>query len=225
MAGPRRDRAPESRPGRLSPHRLTGSSVPDLIVSMSNQMWLHLQSDDSIASPGFKAVYQGRPGPRRGTPRRRCVSHGRPRGRRADARDGHSPFATRAGWLPGGSACRPPSLRPRAGGGGAPGVVPEREPCACHGGKPTWNGGGSEGVHPVKLSCVHSTWAVAAARGRDLTPDPAGQPTPWVGHAAAPRAQGVCGQAPGLPGSPRQRACSPQHAHGVLQRSSRVETL
>lgn len=23
-------------------------------------MWLHLQSDDSIASPGFKAVYQGR---------------------------------------------------------------------------------------------------------------------------------------------------------------------
>lgn len=39
--------------------RLTGSSVPDLIVSMSNQMWLHLQSDDSIGSPGFKAVYQG----------------------------------------------------------------------------------------------------------------------------------------------------------------------
>ncbi|XP_054557111.1 CUB and sushi domain-containing protein 1 [Talpa occidentalis] len=37
---------------------LTGSSVPDLIVSMSNQMWLHLQSDDSIASAGFKAVYQ-----------------------------------------------------------------------------------------------------------------------------------------------------------------------
>lgn len=40
-------------------YRLTGSSVPDLIVSMSNQMWLHLQSDDSIGSPGFKAVYQG----------------------------------------------------------------------------------------------------------------------------------------------------------------------
>ncbi|KAG8147892.1 hypothetical protein E2320_022668 [Naja naja] len=38
---------------------LTGSSVPDLIVSMSNQMWLHLQSDDSIGSLGFKAVYQG----------------------------------------------------------------------------------------------------------------------------------------------------------------------
>ncbi|XP_012879669.1 PREDICTED: CUB and sushi domain-containing protein 1-like [Dipodomys ordii] len=37
---------------------LTGSRVPDLIVSMSNQMWLHLQSDDSIGSPGFKAVYQ-----------------------------------------------------------------------------------------------------------------------------------------------------------------------
>lgn len=45
--------------------RLTGSSVPDLIVSMSNQMWLHLQSDDSIASPGFKAVYQGRDAPNR----------------------------------------------------------------------------------------------------------------------------------------------------------------
>ncbi|KAJ6665906.1 hypothetical protein lerEdw1_001378 [Lerista edwardsae] len=27
---------------------------------MSNQMWLHLQSDDSIGSPGFKAVYQGK---------------------------------------------------------------------------------------------------------------------------------------------------------------------
>ncbi|KAM4694506.1 CUB and sushi domain-containing protein 1 [Discoglossus pictus] len=36
---------------------LTGSSVPDLIVSMSNQMWLHLQSDDSIGSPGFKALF------------------------------------------------------------------------------------------------------------------------------------------------------------------------
>ncbi|KAM9317096.1 CUB and sushi domain-containing protein 1 [Gastrophryne carolinensis] len=37
---------------------LTGSSVPDLIVSMTNEMWLHLQSDDSIGSPGFKAIYQ-----------------------------------------------------------------------------------------------------------------------------------------------------------------------
>nr|XP_014341913.1 PREDICTED: CUB and sushi domain-containing protein 1-like [Latimeria chalumnae] len=37
---------------------LTDSSVPDLIVSMKNQMWLHLQSDDSIGSQGFKAVYQ-----------------------------------------------------------------------------------------------------------------------------------------------------------------------
>jgi hypothetical protein len=43
--------------------RLTGSSVPDLIVSLSNQMWLHLQSDDSIGSLGFKAVYQGEPEP------------------------------------------------------------------------------------------------------------------------------------------------------------------
>uniref|UniRef100_A0A4W5QU46 CUB and Sushi multiple domains 2 n=1 Tax=Hucho hucho TaxID=62062 RepID=A0A4W5QU46_9TELE len=37
---------------------LTGSSVPDLIVSMSNQMWLHLQSDDTIGSQGFKATYE-----------------------------------------------------------------------------------------------------------------------------------------------------------------------
>ncbi|XP_034777574.2 CUB and sushi domain-containing protein 1-like [Acipenser ruthenus] len=37
---------------------LTGSSVPDLIVSLSNQMWLHLQSDDSIGSQGFKAIYE-----------------------------------------------------------------------------------------------------------------------------------------------------------------------
>uniref|UniRef100_A0A668AZX5 CUB and Sushi multiple domains 2 n=1 Tax=Myripristis murdjan TaxID=586833 RepID=A0A668AZX5_9TELE len=37
---------------------LTGSSVPDLIVSLSSQMWLHLQSDDTIGSQGFKAVYE-----------------------------------------------------------------------------------------------------------------------------------------------------------------------
>uniref|UniRef100_A0AAZ1X1T4 CUB and Sushi multiple domains 1 n=1 Tax=Oreochromis aureus TaxID=47969 RepID=A0AAZ1X1T4_OREAU len=37
---------------------LTGSSVPDLIVSLSNQMGLHLQSDDTIGSAGFKAVYE-----------------------------------------------------------------------------------------------------------------------------------------------------------------------
>uniref|UniRef100_A0A4W3JA45 CUB and Sushi multiple domains 2 n=1 Tax=Callorhinchus milii TaxID=7868 RepID=A0A4W3JA45_CALMI len=37
---------------------LTGSSVPDLVVSMSNQMWLHLQSDETIGSLGFKALYQ-----------------------------------------------------------------------------------------------------------------------------------------------------------------------
>lgn len=41
--------------------RLTGTSVPDLIVSMSNQMWLHLQSDDTIGSQGFKAIYEGTP--------------------------------------------------------------------------------------------------------------------------------------------------------------------
>ncbi|XP_072269338.1 CUB and sushi domain-containing protein 3 [Pyxicephalus adspersus] len=37
---------------------LTGSFVPDLIVSMSNQMWLHLQTDDSIGSIGFKVNYK-----------------------------------------------------------------------------------------------------------------------------------------------------------------------
>ncbi|XP_041921873.1 CUB and sushi domain-containing protein 1-like [Alosa sapidissima] len=37
---------------------LTGTSVPDLIVSMTNQMWLHLQSDDTIGSQGFKAIYE-----------------------------------------------------------------------------------------------------------------------------------------------------------------------
>uniref|UniRef100_A0A3Q3NCL8 CUB and Sushi multiple domains 1 n=1 Tax=Mastacembelus armatus TaxID=205130 RepID=A0A3Q3NCL8_9TELE len=37
---------------------LTGSTVPDLIVSLSNQIWLHLQSDDTIGSAGFKAVYE-----------------------------------------------------------------------------------------------------------------------------------------------------------------------
>lgn len=40
--------------------RLTGSFVPDLIVSMSHQMWLHLQSDESVGSIGFKINYKGR---------------------------------------------------------------------------------------------------------------------------------------------------------------------
>uniref|UniRef100_A0A3B4YZ19 CUB and Sushi multiple domains 3a n=1 Tax=Stegastes partitus TaxID=144197 RepID=A0A3B4YZ19_9TELE len=38
--------------------RLTGSFVPDLIVSMSHQMWLHLQSDESVGSIGFKINYK-----------------------------------------------------------------------------------------------------------------------------------------------------------------------
>nr|XP_020452269.1 CUB and sushi domain-containing protein 3-like isoform X4 [Monopterus albus] len=37
---------------------LTGSFVPDLIVSMSHQMWLHLQSDESVGSIGFKINYK-----------------------------------------------------------------------------------------------------------------------------------------------------------------------
>lgn len=46
-------------PSNHGSYRLTGSSVPDLIVSLSNQMWLHLQSDDTIGSAGFKAEYEG----------------------------------------------------------------------------------------------------------------------------------------------------------------------
>ena len=41
------------------PCRLTGSFVPDLIVSLSHQMWLHLQSDESVGSIGFKINYKG----------------------------------------------------------------------------------------------------------------------------------------------------------------------
>ncbi|KAG2464901.1 CSMD1 protein, partial [Polypterus senegalus] len=37
---------------------LTGSFVPDLIVSMTNQMWLHLQTDESVGSIGFKINYK-----------------------------------------------------------------------------------------------------------------------------------------------------------------------
>jgi len=43
----------------FSIYRLTGSFVPDLIVSMSNQMWLHLQTDESVGSIGFKVNYKG----------------------------------------------------------------------------------------------------------------------------------------------------------------------
>ncbi|KAJ8013388.1 hypothetical protein DPEC_G00052750 [Dallia pectoralis] len=37
---------------------LTGSFVPDLIVSMTYQMWLHLQSDESVGSIGFRINYK-----------------------------------------------------------------------------------------------------------------------------------------------------------------------
>ncbi|XP_034615478.1 CUB and sushi domain-containing protein 3 [Trachemys scripta elegans] len=37
---------------------LTGSFVPDLIVSMNSQMWLHLQTDESVGSIGFKVNYK-----------------------------------------------------------------------------------------------------------------------------------------------------------------------
>ncbi|XP_067863040.1 CUB and sushi domain-containing protein 2 [Heptranchias perlo] len=39
-------------------HVLTGMSVPDLIVSVSNQMWLQFQTDETNSLLGFKATYQ-----------------------------------------------------------------------------------------------------------------------------------------------------------------------
>ncbi|KAH0503264.1 CUB and sushi domain-containing protein 2 [Microtus ochrogaster] len=42
----------------LSPISLTGTSVPDLIVSTHHQMWLLFQSDSSGSSLGFKASYE-----------------------------------------------------------------------------------------------------------------------------------------------------------------------
>lgn len=43
----------------LSPDSLTGTSVPDLIVSTHHQMWLLFQTDGSGSSLGFKASYEG----------------------------------------------------------------------------------------------------------------------------------------------------------------------
>lgn len=43
----------------LSPDSLTGTSVPDLIVSTNHQMWLLFQTDSSGSSLGFKASYEG----------------------------------------------------------------------------------------------------------------------------------------------------------------------
>uniref|UniRef100_A0A8C4NIU3 Uncharacterized protein n=1 Tax=Eptatretus burgeri TaxID=7764 RepID=A0A8C4NIU3_EPTBU len=39
-------------------HVLTGTSTPDLVVSISEQMWLHLQTDESTGSLGFKIIYK-----------------------------------------------------------------------------------------------------------------------------------------------------------------------
>lgn len=39
--------------------RLTGTDVPDLIVSVSNQMWLQFQTDETNSMLGFKAIYAG----------------------------------------------------------------------------------------------------------------------------------------------------------------------
>lgn len=43
----------------LSLYSLTGTSVPDLIVSTNHQMWLVFQTDGSGSSLGFKASYEG----------------------------------------------------------------------------------------------------------------------------------------------------------------------
>uniref|UniRef100_A0A2K5LD89 CUB and Sushi multiple domains 2 n=1 Tax=Cercocebus atys TaxID=9531 RepID=A0A2K5LD89_CERAT len=42
----------------ISPASLTGTSVPDLIVSTNHQMWLLFQTDGSGSSLGFKASYE-----------------------------------------------------------------------------------------------------------------------------------------------------------------------
>ena len=46
-------------PNSLSLDSLTGTSVPDLIVSTHHQMWLLFQTDGSGSSLGFKASYEG----------------------------------------------------------------------------------------------------------------------------------------------------------------------
>uniref|UniRef100_A0A8C4R6D0 CUB and sushi domain-containing protein 1 n=1 Tax=Eptatretus burgeri TaxID=7764 RepID=A0A8C4R6D0_EPTBU len=39
-------------------HILTGADVPDLVVSISNHLWIYLQTDETISSTGFKLNYQ-----------------------------------------------------------------------------------------------------------------------------------------------------------------------
>ncbi|XP_042194838.1 CUB and sushi domain-containing protein 1 [Callorhinchus milii] len=39
-------------------HVLTGTSVPDLIVSVSNQLWVEFQTDETKSLLGFRATYQ-----------------------------------------------------------------------------------------------------------------------------------------------------------------------
>lgn len=41
---------------------LTGTTVPDLIVSTQHQMWLLFQTDSVSNLLGFKATYEGNPG-------------------------------------------------------------------------------------------------------------------------------------------------------------------
>ncbi|XP_078449693.1 CUB and sushi domain-containing protein 3 isoform X2 [Lampetra fluviatilis] len=37
---------------------LTGTNIPDVVVSTTGQMWLHLQTDESVNSLGFKIIFQ-----------------------------------------------------------------------------------------------------------------------------------------------------------------------
>uniref|UniRef100_UPI00358FCE16 CUB and sushi domain-containing protein 3-like n=1 Tax=Myxine glutinosa TaxID=7769 RepID=UPI00358FCE16 len=37
---------------------LTGAEVPDLIVSITNQMWIYLQTDETVGSLGFKIAFE-----------------------------------------------------------------------------------------------------------------------------------------------------------------------
>ena len=39
--------------------RLSGTNIPDLVVSVASDMWLELHTDESINSMGFKLTYQG----------------------------------------------------------------------------------------------------------------------------------------------------------------------
>ncbi|KPP67001.1 CUB and sushi domain-containing protein 1-like, partial [Scleropages formosus] len=39
-------------------HTLTGTTTPDLVISISHQMWLNFKTDDSSVSQGFRVLYE-----------------------------------------------------------------------------------------------------------------------------------------------------------------------